>query len=61
MSYQYYQPPGEKGGLAGEQVLTGKSNLLDSVNLDRWMGGVHLTSCNIWCWDPVTASFSKVT
>jgi len=46
---------------AGEEVLAGKSNWLDSVDLDRWMGGIHLTPDNIWCWDPVTASLSKST
>lgn len=46
---------------AGEDVLAGNSNWLDSVNLDRWMGGVHLTSSNSWCWDPATASLSKLT
>jgi len=46
---------------AGEAVLAGKSNWLNSFKLDRWMGGVHLTSSNLWCWDPLTTSITKVT
>jgi len=45
---------------AGEEVLAGKRNWLDSLVLDRWMGGVHLTSSNSWCWNPVSASLSKL-
>jgi len=45
---------------AGEEVLAGKRNWLDNLVLDRWMGGVHLTSSNSWCWNPVTASLSKL-
>ena len=45
---------------AGKEVLSGKRNWLDSLALDRWMGGVHLTSSNSWCWNPVTASLSKL-
>lgn len=41
---------------AGIDVLTGTCNWLDSIDLDRWIGGVHLTSNNMWCWDPVAAS-----
>ena len=46
---------------AGEDVLAGTSNALDCVDLDRWIGGVHLTPDAIWCWDPATASLSKVS
>ena len=45
---------------AGEEVLAGKRSWLDSVVLDRWMGGVHLTSSNTWCWNPEAASLSKL-
>lgn len=45
---------------AGEDVLAGKMNGLDCVDLDRWIGGVHLTPDAIWCWDPATASLSRV-
>ena len=46
---------------AGEKVLAGKNNWLNSVELDRWIGGVHLTSDNSWCWDPVTASITRIS
>mgnify|MGYP001815426655 CR=1 FL=1 len=45
---------------AGEEVLAGKRNWRDSLVLDRWMGGVHLTPSNSWCWNPVTESLSKL-
>lgn len=35
----------------GKEVLDGEKNWLDLIELDRWIGGVHLTSENIWCWD----------
>jgi hypothetical protein len=35
----------------GMEVLKGKRNLLEFYNTDRWIGGVHLTPDNIWCWD----------
>ena len=34
---------------AGNEVLSGKRNWLDMVELDQWIGGVHLTPENIWC------------
>ena len=46
---------------AGEEVLAGKLNWLDCVELDRWIGGVHLTPDDIWCWDSATASLSNVS
>jgi hypothetical protein len=36
---------------AGEKVLAGKQNWLDTVTLDHWIGGVHLTTENSWCWN----------
>jgi Domain of unknown function (DUF1835) len=35
----------------GKEVLSGTKNWLNSTRLDRWIGGVHLTSEIIWCWD----------
>ena len=35
----------------GLKVLAGKINWLDVNRLDRWIGGVHLTVDNIWCWN----------
>ncbi|MCP4698355.1 MAG: hypothetical protein GY862_16095 [Gammaproteobacteria bacterium] len=33
----------------GREVLDGKRNWLEMTELDRWIGGVHLTSGNTWC------------
>ena len=35
----------------GKEVLSGKRNWLEIIEMDRWIGGVHLTADNIWCWD----------
>ncbi len=35
---------------AGMEVLLGKKSWLDIVDIDRWIGGVHLKSNNIWYW-----------
>ena len=35
---------------AGLEVLSGQRNYLDCITIDRWIGGVHLTEDNIWCW-----------
>jgi len=44
---------------AAVDVLSGKNNWLDSVNLDRWIGGVHLTSNNVWCWNSDSQTIVK--
>jgi len=44
---------------AGEDVLSGTKNWLQTVMLDRWIGGVHLTPENSWCWNPVSRSIVK--
>ncbi len=38
---------------AGREVLSGKRNWLLINPPDRWIGGVHLTKENAWCWDPL--------
>ena len=43
----------------GEEVLAGKSDWLDMVQIDYWIGGVHLTSGNIWCWNSSSGSLAK--
>lgn len=43
----------------GLQVLTGKKNWLECTEIDRWIGGVHLTVDNIWCWDQGSGSLLK--
>ena len=35
----------------GKDVLSGKRNWLEIIEVDRWIGGVHLTADNRWCWD----------
>jgi len=35
----------------GQEVLNGKKNLFDITKVDRWIGGVHITNNNPWCWD----------
>ena len=44
---------------AGEEVLAGTRNWLDSLELDRWIGGVHLTPDNLWCWNRAAAKLTK--
>jgi len=43
----------------GLKVLSGESNWLDIVDLDRWIGGVHLKPTNVWCWDSNSGSMVK--
>jgi len=35
----------------GKDVLTGNKNWLDIIDIDHWIGGVKLTSQNLWLWD----------
>jgi hypothetical protein len=35
----------------GKAVLNGEAHWLDHSNINRWIGGIHLTADNIWCWD----------
>ena len=44
---------------AGEKVLAGEWNWLDMLVLDRWIGGVHLTQENVWCWNPDSRVLKK--
>ncbi len=46
---------------AGLGVLAGKVNWLDVSRIDRWIGGVHLTSENAWCWDSGTNLLAKTS
>jgi len=34
----------------GEVVLAGEKNWLEFTEIDHWVGGVHLTPKNLWCW-----------
>jgi hypothetical protein len=44
---------------AGKDVLSGKKNWLDIIELDRWIGGVHLSFDNILCWDSGSSTLIK--
>ena len=35
----------------GKDVLDGKKNWISIKNIDHWIGGVHLSNDNLWCWD----------
>ncbi len=43
----------------GREVLAGIRNWFEIVELDRWVGGVHLKQGNVWCWDSDSRSLSK--
>lgn len=43
----------------GTEVLVGDKNCHNFVKLDRWIGGVHLTHNNRWCWNSETRSIVK--
>ncbi len=34
----------------GKAVLKNEKSWLDFASVDRWIGGVHLTTNSIWCW-----------
>ncbi len=44
----------------GDEVLRGEKNLLEFYKIDRWIGGVHLTNENLWCWDIKAERISKL-
>jgi hypothetical protein len=37
--------------ILGEKILNGKINWLSIKTINCWIGGVHLTPDNLWCWD----------
>ncbi|MEW7979297.1 MAG: hypothetical protein AB2813_05690 [Candidatus Sedimenticola endophacoides] len=43
----------------GIDVLAGKLNWLEFSNINRWIGGVHLKSSNVWCWNSSSRSIEK--
>jgi len=44
---------------AGTAVLEGKADHVMLNGIDRWIGGVHLTSGNVWRYDPEKAALSR--
>jgi len=45
--------------LMGEAVLAGEKNWLELTEIDFWIGGVHLTPKNLWCWHPESKSIVR--
>ena len=43
----------------GREVLNGTINWLKIQPIDRWIGGVHLTANNLWCWDIKKRNIAK--
>lgn len=43
----------------GEDVLKGKRIWLDIAAPSRWIGGVHLTPNNVWCWNSNSRILTK--
>jgi len=43
----------------GNAVLAGEKNWLELTETNHWIGGVQLTSNNIWCWDSSNSSLVK--
>ena len=46
---------------AGENVLQGKVSFLDYYEIDRWIGGIHLSNKNIWCWNSSSISLVSMS
>jgi len=44
---------------AGRNVLSGVINHVQINGIDKWIGGTHLMSSNVWCWNPVNQRFEK--
>jgi len=40
----------------GKEVLLGKSHYSNYSIIDYWLGGVHLSKDNYWCWDSTTST-----
>ncbi|MGQ7273069.1 hypothetical protein [Marinobacter sp. V034] len=43
----------------GRAVVAGRDTALNRVLPDRWLGGVHLTADNSWCWDSAAQQLSR--
>jgi hypothetical protein len=37
---------------AGEAVLRGEADRVELLGIDRWIGGTHVTTEDLWRWDP---------
>jgi len=43
----------------GSEVLSGSKNWLEMIKINRWIGGVHLTTDNLWCWKPDSSTLEN--
>jgi hypothetical protein len=43
----------------GRLVLDGEADRVGLLELDRWLGGTHLTADNVWRWDPATRELTR--
>jgi len=43
----------------GKELLIGRESWLNLKPIDRWIGGVHLTPDNLWCWNIEERSIKK--
>ena len=43
----------------GEAVLAGEKNWLELAEIACWIGGVHLTPKNMWCWESGSKSIVR--
>ena len=44
----------------GEAVLAGDKSYPGLASINRWIGGVHLTDKNMWCWDEQNRAVMKI-
>ncbi|WP_455211783.1 hypothetical protein [Kaarinaea lacus] len=44
----------------GKEVLTGRRNWLEIHDINQWIGGVHLTPNNLWCWDSDSSATKRM-
>ncbi len=44
---------------AGYEVLEGRKDFVALNGIDRWIGGVHLTSENVWRYEPETKRLAR--
>jgi hypothetical protein len=43
----------------GHEVLEGRKDFITLNGIDRWIGGLHLTSENVWRYDPAKKALSR--
>ena len=58
MTVEYTHTPIELTD-AGRAVLEGRADYIKLNGIDRWIGGVHLTSENVWRYDPASRALRR--